>query len=229
MRLRDSPRLRRAAGGLAAAWIRLAARTVRWRDEGGATRAAVAEGGPWIVLVWHGRLAMLPAEPTGGREIRAMISANRDGDVIAEAAARFGAAALRGSAADPRKPDKDKRGGAAARAALRALAQGAVVCITPDGPRGPAERLQPGVAWLAAASGARVAPFAFAARPCLRLRSWDGFVVPLPFGRGARVWGEAVAPPADRSAEGLAAHAAVLEAALAAATARAEALAGGAA
>ena len=30
------------------------------------------------------------------------------------------------------------------------------------------------------------------------LRSWDRFMIPLPFGRGAMIWGEALPPPDSR-------------------------------
>jgi lysophospholipid acyltransferase (LPLAT)-like uncharacterized protein len=44
------------------------------------------------------------------------------------------------------------------------------------------------------------------------LRSWDRFMIPLPFGRGAMIWGEALPPPASR--DGVDAHTAALQARL---------------
>lgn len=229
LRLRASPVLRRLAAALGAAWIRLVERTTRWRVEGAETLAEVQAGrGRHLVLVWHGRVLMIPAEKRAGLEIHAMISANRDGDIIADCVARFGVPAIRGSARDPRKAEKDKRGGAAARAAVALLtgARPVSVAITPDGPRGPRQRVQPGVAAIAALSGAPAMPYAYSTRWGLRMGSWDRFHVPLPFGRGAKVIGPLVPPPAESTAEALEAHRRALEAALNAVTARADALVG---
>jgi len=57
------------------------------------------------------------------------------------------------------------------------------------------------VVTLAALTGAPVVPVAVAARPALRLRSWDAFMIPLPFARCAVVFAEplAVARDADRA------------------------------
>jgi lysophospholipid acyltransferase (LPLAT)-like uncharacterized protein len=71
----------------------------------------------------------------------------------------------------------------------------------PDGPRGPAERVQPGVVALAALTGAPVVPFGFAARPARRLHSWDRFMVPLPFARAAVVFGAAAMVPREADRE----------------------------
>lgn len=226
-RIRGSERLRRLAGRLAALYLRFVHATCRWTIEGEAVRAPLREGRmAAILLVWHGRVPLLPTESTPATRIRAMISANRDGDVIAEAVGAFGVPAIRGSAADPRKPEKDKRGREVAKAALRALAKGESVAITPDGPRGPAERVQPGVAMLAAMAKAPTVAFGVAVRPSIVLPSWDRMPLPLPFGRGAKVYGAPLPPPASREPEALEAHRLAQERDLAAATARADALVG---
>jgi hypothetical protein len=60
-----------------------------------------------------------------------------------------------------------------------------------------------------------------AARPCLRLNSWDRTVIPLPFSRGAMVWD---GPLHALGADAPAALAPDWEARLSAVTDRAEAL-----
>src|SRR6266571_3672853 len=67
---------------------------------------------------------------------------------------------------------------------------------TAPGPRG---QLQPGVVTLAALTGAPIVPLAVAARPALRLRSWDAFMIPWPFARCAVVFGPPL--PVARDAE----------------------------
>jgi hypothetical protein len=63
------------------------------------------------------------------------------------------------------------------------------VAIVPDGPRGPARRLQGGIVSLAATTGAPIVPVGVAVRPARRLASWDRFMVPAPFARCAVVFG----------------------------------------
>jgi lysophospholipid acyltransferase (LPLAT)-like uncharacterized protein len=63
------------------------------------------------------------------------------------------------------------------------LASGHDVVITPDGPRGPAYKLGPGIIFLAQKSGAAVVPFNMEYSSYWRLKSWDRFIVPRPFSK----------------------------------------------
>ncbi len=153
-----------------------------------------------------------------------MISQNADGSLIAAVIARFGIGAIRGSSRDPVKR-RDKGGVQALRAGLDALdRRRAVLVLTPDGPRGPAMVAAPGVAELAIRAQVPVLPMAFAARPAIRLGSWDRFLVPLPFGRGAQVFGAPLAPPAPGDRAATERFRAAIEDALCTVTARADAL-----
>ncbi|MEL6267369.1 MAG: DUF374 domain-containing protein, partial [Pseudomonadota bacterium] len=98
---------------------------------------------------------------------------------------------VRGSTYD-RAKGRDKGGAQALTGAAAELAAGSVVAITPDGPRGPRRVAQTGSAQLAIELGIPVFPVAFSARPAFAAGSWDRFLVPLPFGRGAIVMGEAI-------------------------------------
>jgi lysophospholipid acyltransferase (LPLAT)-like uncharacterized protein len=66
------------------------------------------------------------------------------------------------------------------------------VAFTPDGPRGPARSIQPGVLALAAKMGIPIVPLAWAGTRTKELKSWDQFLVPLPFGRYQVVFGEPI-------------------------------------
>ena len=74
-----------------------------------------------------------------------------------------------------------------------------VVGLTVDGPRGPRRVAKPGVAILAARTGAPIIPHAFAVRPAWRLRSWDRFSIAKPFAHVVSVYGPAIPPPANAS------------------------------
>jgi lysophospholipid acyltransferase (LPLAT)-like uncharacterized protein len=226
-RVRGSALWRGAAARLGAAWIALCWRTTRWTEEGRPRRdALIAGGGPVVAAFWHGRLFFSPLWAPPGRRTVAMISDNRDGDLITAVVARFGVQTARGSSADPRKPRKDKGGADAYAEGLAALKAGGVVAITPDGPRGPRMRAQPGVAALSIAAQAPVLPVAVSTARGRFAPSWDRFLAPLPFDRGAMLWGAPIPPPARDDPGALEAHRRAIETALNALTARADALAG---
>ena len=110
-----------------------------------------------------------------------------------------GIEAVRGSssAAAPRSSDL-----------ARWLGQGREVVVVPDGPRGPAEVVKPGIVGLARLSGAAIVPVAVGASSEWRLGSWDGFRIPRPFSRCVARFGEPIHVPrvVDRRAEEAAAE-----------------------
>jgi lysophospholipid acyltransferase (LPLAT)-like uncharacterized protein len=108
---------------------------------------------------------------------------------------------------------------------LRWVKAGNAVAITPDGPRGPAERMDKGAPVLAQITGAPVLLVGLASKPCIRVGTWDRTVIPLPFSRGAMVWDGPLTAARNADAEALAAEWAER---LSAVTRRAEALVGAA-
>lgn len=154
---------------------------------------------PLIYAVWHGRILMVPwanarlRRSDGARAVTVMASRSRDGDLISAFVRRFGLAAVRGSSS---------RGGAFALRRLVAIVRaGGDVAVVPDGPRGPRLALQPGVVTLAALTAAPIVPLAFAAYPARHLKSWDEFLVPLPWARAALVLGVPFTVDGDADAE----------------------------
>jgi lysophospholipid acyltransferase (LPLAT)-like uncharacterized protein len=55
------------------------------------------------------------------------------------------------------------------------------LAVTPDGPRGPRRKVQPGLIWLAARTGLPIVPMSFAYQSAWRMHSWDRFVLPCPW------------------------------------------------
>ena len=94
-----------------------------------------------IFAFWHGRLMMMAMLKPYKRHMNIMISKHRDGELIACTMHKFGFGTVRGSSS---------RGGAvAAKQVIKALQAGDNISITPDGPRGPAMKLQPGIITIA--------------------------------------------------------------------------------
>jgi lysophospholipid acyltransferase (LPLAT)-like uncharacterized protein len=167
--------------GLLAGWaMKLLAATLRLdiRDRCGIGNAAQPVT-PVIYILWHNRFFCVPPawHRLCGRHRRtvALTSASHDGDMVARAMAVFGLGSVRGSSS--------RRGVAALVGLKRALREGFDICVTPDGPRGPRYRLQPGIIKLAESTGAPIVPIHVRFASAWRLKTWDRFVIPKPFSR----------------------------------------------
>jgi lysophospholipid acyltransferase (LPLAT)-like uncharacterized protein len=115
-----------------------------------------------------------------------LISQSKEGEAIAQSCQMVGLDVIRGSTD---RAHKRKGGAEALRGMIRHIRAGGSVAITPDGPKGPRMRAQAGVIQLAKLTGAPMICLGWSSRPCKAFRSWDRFMLPAPFGRGAFVWG----------------------------------------
>ncbi len=75
----------------------------------------------------------------------------------------------------------------------RDLLAGKPAAFTVDGPRGPARVVQPGVAFLAGATGHPILPYHIESSRHWTLRSWDRTQIPKPFSTVALVIGAPIA------------------------------------
>ena len=162
-----------------------------WRVEviGGERLDTSVQSGPGCFLsMWHGRMIVaLPIHAHRGWHV--LVSPSGDGDVSEKLLEANGYFVIRGSSS---------RGGARAlREMLRVLGAGAVLFITPDGPRGPMHSMNPGLAFMARATGREIVPLGFACDRAWHADSWDNFTIPKPFARVCIVYGEPVAVPRD--------------------------------
>ena len=153
-------------------------RTLRYHidDRAGIVGQPVREN--YIGALWHNRLLIFPLVLRRffpNRHGAALISASRDGDLLSDAIHRFDFDVVRGSSS---------RLGASALLQLSdVLAARRDVVITPDGPRGPAYQLGPGIIFLAQKTGAPVLPLNLEYSSCWRVKSWDRFIIPRPFSK----------------------------------------------
>lgn len=128
-----------------------------------------------IFTFWHGRLMMMPCLNPPHRQMHVLISQHRDGIFISDVMKEFKFKTIAGSTS--------KNGREALMAILRALKAGDNVSITPDGPRGPFQIAAAGAAIAAKLSGKPIIPITFSASRHKRARSWDRFMLALPFSR----------------------------------------------
>lgn len=163
-------------------------RTVRLETVGREHLEALERAGQhYIVALWHGHI--LPGMfYFRDRGIVVVTSENFDGEWIARIIRRFGYGAARGSSS---------RGGAKAlRVLLKSVAQ-APAAFTVDGPRGPRGVAQPGVVWLARATGRPILPIHAAADRHWTMNSWDRTQIPKPGARVVVALGEPLHVPRD--------------------------------
>lgn len=143
-------------------------------------QSVVAAGRPYVILSWHE--VLLPVIWHHRRRgIAAIVSEARDGQYLANFALSLGYRIIPGSST---------RGGTRAlRGAIEALRSGIPVGLTPDGPRGPRRELKGGAVVAAQQGNAIIIPVHVEAKPAWRARSWDRFLLPLPFARVRLAYG----------------------------------------
>jgi hypothetical protein len=143
----------------------------------------------FLLSIWHGRMA-LGVEGYRSHGWHVLVSPSADGDLSDRLLRAFGYDVIRGSAS---------RGGAQAlRAMLAVLDADGTIVITPDGPRGPRHSMNPGLAWMARATGRPVLPAGLTCDRAWRLKSWDRFTIPRRGARVVAIFGE----PVEVSREG---------------------------
>jgi len=187
------------ASALISPWIRFVDFTTRWNFIGREhfeELETIDKG--FILAFWHSRLLMVPSvRQETKRRVYMLISAHRDGEIIADAVSGFNINFIRGSTANPKKKFKNKSGATALMQLIAALSEGHIVGITPDGPRGPKHRVQPGIIKLSTMADVPILPIAYATSNGIALNTWDRFFLALPFSKGAFVAGPPIMPPTD--------------------------------
>lgn len=153
----------------------------------------INEKGRALLAIWHETTGILLCHHRK-RNFHSTASFSFDGEMAARTVSWFGAECVRGSSS---------QGGSNALAQLEnALHCGVTAAgLTLDGPRGPRRVAKPGLAILAARTQTWIVPNACVASRNIRLRSWDRFLIPKPFGRIIVAFAEPIPPPADTSHE----------------------------
>jgi lysophospholipid acyltransferase (LPLAT)-like uncharacterized protein len=158
-------------------WIKSCRLTLLGEEE---YRKARGAGKAVVFLVWHGKIFLVPYF-FRKRKIMPLISPSRDGEIPARIMDGWGYKILRGSGTHfVRNAWLEMK---------KELEAGGEVIIVPDGPRGPDRTFKLGAIKLATETGAVLVPFSFTATRRKILRSWDRFLMPLPFGRITAAYG----------------------------------------
>lgn len=159
----------------------------------------------FLYCVWHDSMVI----PTfGGRHpnTTALTSQHADGSFVAQVLKWNRIAAIRGST---------RRISTGALRELMRRTESQHIVITPDGPRGPARSMSPGIVFLASRTGRAVVPTAYACSSYWRIKgSWSDLIIPKPFAKVILLAGEPISVPADLSGDQLRAVAGEVERAM---------------
>ena len=182
--------------GTIVGWVlRLVGSTLRVEVD---DRAGLSESSenPVLWSCWHNTVFVLPymrVKFYSHRKVVVLTSASKDGAVLESAVAVCNIEAVRGSSS--------RRAVAALIALRKAVKSGNDVCITPDGPRGPRYKLQPGIIKMAESTGASIVPIRVEFDRCWKLGTWDAFRIPVPFSKVSVILEKSVKVEAGIDAE----------------------------
>lgn len=128
------------------------------------------------------------------RRFTMIVSASKDGDVMANAMISFGHQPARGSSS--------KGGKEALLEVIRMMKTGLPAAMAMDGPRGPFHIAKPGAIEMARATESPIIPFGSAAKSfwCFH-KSWDKFIIPKPFSKVVIYYGDPIFIPSELTRE----------------------------
>lgn len=173
---------------LGAAYLRFVRFSGRWETRGwDKLQPLIDAGKPVILCFWHGRLIANIFGWPPGVPLYQLSTAHRDGQLAGKTYQRLGVTPIW---LDKNKPAE------ATRKMVKLLMDGGVGAITPDGPKGPRQRMQMSAIDLARlAGGGYLVPVSNSTTRAKALNTWDRMLVPLPFGRGIFTVGEPIEVP----------------------------------
>lgn len=131
---------------------------------------------PAVFVFFHGRCAMLsPVVARARIKSYCVASQHKDGRMMAHLQRLFGLRAVYGSSS--------KGAVSVLREGVRAMRKTNMsMCITVDGPSGPALRVQDGAIYFARMTGAPIVPVCFSCSRPMYMDRWDKFMIPKLFG-----------------------------------------------
>ena len=137
-----------------------------------------------IFCCWHNRLFLGPHILPRNRIINALQSSHSDGMVTSTAFKFLGMNIILGSS--------NKGGMQAFRKMVKCMQLGESIAITPDGPKGPKEKVKDGIIKLAQITNSPIIPLVWSTKKFKIINSWDSFIIPMPFSKGVYSFGKPI-------------------------------------
>ena len=137
-----------------------------------------------IFCCWHNRLFLGPHILPRNRKINALQSSHSDGMVTSTVFKFLGMNVILGSS--------NNGGMQAFRKMVKCMQLGESVAITPDGPKGPKEKVKDGIIKLAQITNSPIIPLVWSTKKFKIINSWDNFIIPIPFSKGVYSFGKPI-------------------------------------
>ncbi len=137
-----------------------------------------------IVIFWHNRLLMAPFCWAYKNNFKMLISSHRDGRIISSAVSYLGIDTIEGSS------NKNKI--TSAKQIINELNQKNIIGITPDGPRGPNQKIKEGLISMQKKTNSVIFPLCYSAKFYKQFSSWDKFMFVYPFNKFVAIWGNPI-------------------------------------
>ena len=141
------------------------------------------ENKPFILAFWHSQLMMISFTWSKNKQINIFASKHSDG--------RFGA--IVGSYFKLRNiPRPSIKSNVALKNIFKLVKKNECIGITPDGPRGPNKKISEGIIKLSSSLQIPIIPCGFWSSKNFQLKSWDKFLITLPFSKCYFVWSKPI-------------------------------------
>ncbi len=148
--------------------------------------AAAKNKSPLIISTWHNRLMMTPFAALKPKKLYSdynfmtLASRHGDGRFVGRVMEKFGFVLIQGSSRNGRKSSRGIDVGGMKKI-FSGLKKGLSLCITPDGPRGPNQKINGEIINIARVSGAGILVASCSSSRFIKLKTWDHLTIPLPF------------------------------------------------
>ena len=141
---------------------------------------------PFILAFWHSQLMMISYCWNSENKINILASGHSDG--------RFGSIVGKYFKLNNIPTSSDDKS-ISLKPIFTLLKNSNYIGITPDGPRGPNQKVSEGIIKISKATQVPIIPIGFASSRFSKLKSWDSFLITKPFSKCAFVWGKAISIP----------------------------------
>ena len=148
---------------------------------------------PFILAFWHGQLMMIGYAWKSKTVLNMLASSHSDGRFGAYIAGHFN---LKNVSIEAKNKSPSLR------QVFKLIKNGDYLGVTPDGPRGPNQRVSDGIIKIAINTQVPILPLGFASSKNFNLKSWDSFLITYPFSKCKFIWGDPITiPPKTKDAE----------------------------
>ena len=141
---------------------------------------------PFILAFWHSQLMMISYCWNSESKINILASGHSDG--------RFGAIVGKYFKLN-NIPTSSNEKSTSLKPVFTLLKNSQCIGITPDGPRGPNQKVSDGIIKISKATQVPIIPIGFASSKFRKLKSWDSFLITKPFSKCVFVWGKTITIP----------------------------------